>query len=149
MLGYVVAALTILTLFFGAIAFIPRMVAGGVLCCMGLAFLVEWLYDSWFRVSKLDYVMIWIIMLAIGLVGFLEGVAIGVLVAAILFVFNYSRIEAVRHMYTARHYQSCGRPPAEDELSVPATAVVMAELHDYLFFGTAHRLFSPQLRTPG
>ena len=150
MLGYVVAALTILTLFFGAsiVAFIPRMVAGGVLCCMGLAFLVEWLYDSWFRVSKLDYVMIWIIMLAIGLVGFLEGVAIGVLVAAILFVFNYSRIEAVRHMYTRRHYPShVTRPPAEDELlEAHGSQIVMAELHGYLFFGTAHRLFS-QLRT--
>ena len=150
MLGYVVAALTILTLFFGAslIAFIPRMVAGGVLCFMGLAFLVEWLYDSWFRVSKLDYVMIWIIMLAIGLVGFLEGVAIGVLVAAILFVFNYSRIEAVRHMYTRRHYPShVTRPPAEDELlEAHGSQIVMAELHGYLFFGTAHRLFS-QLRT--
>lgn len=77
LLGYVIAAFTLLTLLFGAsiVAYIPRVVAGGVLSFMGLAFLVEWLYDSWFRVSRADYVMIWVIMLAIGLVGFLEGVA--------------------------------------------------------------------------
>ena len=150
MLGYVITALTIVTLFFGAslMAFIPRVVAGGILCFMGLAFLVEWLYDSWFRVSRIDYVMIWIIMLAISLGGFLQGVAIGILIAAILFVFNYSRIEAVRHMYTRHHYPShVARSPAEDELlEAHGSRIVMTELHGYLFFGTSHRLFS-RLRT--
>lgn len=150
LLGYVIAAFTMLTLLFGAsiVAYIPRVVAGSVLSFMGLAFLVEWLYDSWFRVSRMDYVMIWVIMLAIGLVGFLEGVTIGVLVAAILFVFNYSRIDALRHMYTRHHYPSpVTRPPAEDELlEAYGSQIVMAELHGYLFFGTAHRLFS-HLRT--
>lgn len=148
-LGYVIAAFSAMTLLFGTafLSYIPRMVVGGLLCFLGLAFLAEWLYDAWFRLSRIDNMLIWLITTAIGIVGFLAGVAIGTLVAVVLFVVHYSRVDAVRHFYSRTDYPSyVSRPQMHEQLLCDhGEQIAIAELQGYLFFGTAHRLFN-QLR---
>jgi len=41
---------------------------------LGLAFLVEWLYDAWFKLAFVDYLVVVLIMLAMGAIGVLQGV---------------------------------------------------------------------------
>ena len=77
-----------------------RVVLGGMVCYMGLAFLAEWLYDAWFRLSRLDYALIVIILALIAVFGILPGVIAGLLIAVVLFVVIYSRIDVVKHTLT-------------------------------------------------
>ncbi|HEV2359807.1 MAG TPA: cyclic nucleotide-binding domain-containing protein [bacterium] len=78
-------------LFFGAglLSFFPKPVLGGFLFFLGLSFLVEWLYDAWFKLPRTDYVLVLLILAAVGAVNFLAGVGMGVVVAIVLFVVNY------------------------------------------------------------
>ncbi len=117
--GLISALMVALVLFFGAglIAMFPRLIAGGFLIFIGLSFLVEWLYDAYFKLSKLEYLLIWLILIVIAAFGFLEGVTVGTIVASIFFVINYSRIKVARHAFTGAEYQShVMRPPYYQEL---------------------------------
>ena len=85
-----------------------------------------------------------VIMIAITLFGFLSGVAIGILVAAVLFVVNYSQVNAVRHSYSRMDYPSYVSRPWHHEhlLRKHGEQIIIEELQGYLFFGTAQKLFT-------
>ncbi len=142
--GIFTASVLAVALLFGAqvISFFPRMVAGGFLFFIALSFLIEWVIEAYFKLPKLDYALLWLILIVIATVGFLEGVAVGILVAALLFVVNYSRTQVVRHTLTGTDLQSeIMRPRLYEQLLVHrGEAIALLELQGYIFFGTAYRL---------
>jgi sulfate permease, SulP family len=124
------------------LTYVPRVVPGGLILFLGLAFLVEWLYDAWPRLSRVDYGIVVLILLVTMTLGILEGVALGLAVAVFLFVLEYSRVGAVRRTLSARALRSnVDRPPAHERLlREDGDWLMVLELGGYLFFGTAHDL---------
>jgi len=137
--GVCVAALVAGTAF---IAFLPKFVLGGLLLFLGLAFLYEWVYQTWFKLPKADYFVIILILVVIASVGFLEGVAVGIIAAIILFAINYSQVEVIKHSLSAETYQSTiARPKLHKRLlNRYGKQVLILELQGYIFFGTANQL---------
>ncbi len=131
--------------FFGAqmLSLVPRVVLGGMVCYLGLAFLAEWLYDAWFRLSHLDYALIVLILVLIAVFGILPGVIAGLLIAVVLFVVIYSRIDVVKHVLTGATVKSrMTRGYAEQELLRGlGEQIAIFQLQGFIFFGTAHDLF--------
>jgi len=131
-------------LFFGAslLCLFPKPVLGGLLLFLGLSFLTEWLYDAWFTLPKTDYVLVLLILGVIGTIGFLEGVAVGVIVAVVLFVVNYSRINVIKHVLSGVNYQSNvdRAVPYQRLLRQKGEQILILKLQGFLFFGTAHNL---------
>ena len=144
--GFVAGLVVGLPLIVGAnaLSLIPKFVVGGLLCFLGLSFLSEWLYDSWFKLTRSDYLLIVLIVLAIGLIGFLEGVLLGLVAAIILFVINYSRVNTIRTTLSGSSYHSRVRRPRlhQQLLAQKGHWIQMVELQGYLFFGTADAIFS-------
>ena len=142
--GVVVAALLVLTLMAGAdiLSFIPRIMAGGFLTFLGFSFIQESLYKTWFQLPRLDYLLIWIILIAIVSRGLLAGVTLGIAIAALLFLISYSRIDIVRHATDRGHYSSrVERPPVyELLLEQRGEQLAILSLQGYIFFGTAYQL---------
>jgi len=81
-------------------------------------------------------------------VGFLEGVAVGILVAVILFAIKYSQVDVIKHTLTAATYQSkIARPKLQKRiLRRYGKRVLILELQGYIFFGTANQLLE-QIRS--
>ena len=106
--GLVVAALCLVILFWGApiLAYLPRPVMGGLLLYLGLTLLVEWVYDAWFKVSRLDYALILIILFVVATRGFLVGVGMGIIIACLLFVVSYSHIHVIKYAATGAEQRS-------------------------------------------
>ena len=131
---------------FGAeiLSLMPRVVLGGLVCYLGLAFLAEWLYDAWFRLARLDYAVIVLILALIAVFGILPGVIAGLLIAVVLFVVSYSRIEVVKHMLSGASVRSrMARSDAEQELlCAHGEQIAIFQLQGFIFFGTAHELFA-------
>ncbi len=131
--------------FFGAeiLSLMPRVVLGGMVCYLGLAFLAEWLYDAWFRLARLDYAVIVLILALIAIVGILPGVIAGLGIAVVLFVVSYSRIDVVKHMLSGASVRSrMARSHAEQELlRARGEQIAIFQLQGFIFFGTAHELF--------
>ncbi len=72
LVGLISAGLCAACLIFGStlLTLFPKPVLGGLLLFLGLAFLVEWVYDAWFKLPRIDYLIVLFILLAIATVGF-------------------------------------------------------------------------------
>jgi SulP family sulfate permease len=142
--GLFAAGVCLATLVAGTqfISLIPKFILGGVILFLGLTFLYEWVYQTWFKLPKADYIVILLILIVIATVGLLEGVAIGILAAVILFAINYSRVKVIRHSLTVATYQSnVDRPKLHKRLLRRyGNKVLILELQGYIFFGTANQL---------
>jgi SulP family sulfate permease len=122
----------------------PKVVLGGLLLFLGLSFLVEWVWQAWFKLPRTDYAVVIVILLATALLGFLEAVAVGLAAAVVLFVVHYSRVDVVRQTLSGASFRSrVTRAQAEREiLRGQGDAICILQLQGYLFFGTADRLLA-------
>jgi sulfate permease, SulP family len=138
------ASVTGITLLFGAslLSLIPKLIAGGLIFFVGLSFLTEWLYDAWFQLPRIDYILVWVILIVVGAVGFLEGVGTGIVIAVVLFVVNYSRIDIIKDVLTGTSYQSSTERPFEHRQLIRQVGerIQILRLHGFIFFGTSQSL---------
>jgi sulfate permease, SulP family len=132
------------TLFFGAalIGYFPRMVFGGMLLYLGLTFMVEWLIDARRLLPLADYLLVWVIVGVIAAFGFLEGIGAGILIAVILFVISYSRVNAIKNILDGGIYHSnVDRPKNHrDLLNQKGSQIHILRLQGFLFFGTIQKI---------
>jgi SulP family sulfate permease len=138
------ASVTGLALLFGAslLSLIPKLIAGGLIFFVGLSFLTEWLYDAWFQLPRTDYAMVWVILIVVGVAGFLQGVGTGIVIAILLFVVNYSRIDIVKDSLTGETYRSSTERPFEHRQLIKhlGQQIEILRLQGYVFFGTSQSL---------
>ncbi len=138
------ALVSALVLLFGAsaLSLIPKFMVGGLILFVGLSFLVEWLYDAWFQLPRIDYVLVWVILIVVGWVGFLQGVSVGIAIAIVLFVVNYSRINITKDALTGQSYQSNVERAFEQRLLIKqhGESILILRLQGFIFFGTSQSL---------
>jgi sulfate permease, SulP family len=143
--GGVVAVIFGLAFLFGAelLALVPRVVLGGMVSYLGLSLLVEWLYDTWFRLPRLDYALIALILALIAVFGILPGMTAGLAIAVALFVVAYSRVDAVKHALSGASIKSRMTRAVEQQrlLREHGDHILVVQLQGFLFFGTAHALY--------
>ena len=144
--GLIAAALCGLVLFWGMalLSFLPKLLLGSMLMLLGLSFLMEWVYKAWFKFPRTDYLIIIAILFVIATVGFLQGVMLGIALALILFVVNYSRVNVIKHALTGETYQSRvirGRTQRQ-LLADKGNEIQILQLQGFIFFGTANNLLN-------
>jgi SulP family sulfate permease len=124
------------------LSFFPMVIVGGLLLFLGLSFLIEWAYETWFTLPKVDYFIIILILVVIAAVGFLAGVGVGLVAAVILFVVSYSRINVVKHSLSGANYQSrVTRDSSHRQiLRQNGDQLFILQLQGFIFFGTADNL---------
>ncbi len=147
--GLMTALLYAVMLFFGAplLSYFPKPVLGGMLLFLGLSFLVEWLYDAWLKLSRAEYGIVLLILIAMDVAGVLASVGLGIILAVVVFVVNYSRIPVVRHSLSGNSYRSSVDRPRADAQALRSRGVWLhiLELQGFVFFGTANMVLE-QLR---
>ncbi len=139
-----VAILCGMALLFGTdvLSVFPKVILGGLLLNLGVSFLEEWLYDTWGRISKMDYAVIVLILIVIGTIGFLEGIAVGLLMSIALFVINYSKVEVIKHELTGQtiHSNVERAETLKTIIEDQGDQIFILPLQGFIFFGTAHRI---------
>ena len=137
-----IVPLATLTAGTAVIALLPRPVLGALLLFVGATFLLEWLVDNRSRVPAREYVVIGVIVVTMGVVGPLEGIAVGLLLALVSFVVAYSRIEVVRHAMDGTSYHSAVERPESEKESLRRRGHEREywQLQGFVFFGTADAL---------
>lgn len=121
---------------------IPRMIVSGVLVFLGLAFMVEWLWDKRKILPRIEYLVVLVILAVIIVQGYLIGIVVGLVLAALLFVLSYGRVDLVRQVSFGDTYHSTvDRPPAERAaLRALRDRVMILRLSGFVFFGSTARL---------
>ena len=141
----VLCGLLLLTLTLGAsiVAFVPRAVLGGLLLFFGFSFLVDWLYDAWFRMSKQDYFIVVMILAVIATLDLLWGIGIGLLISIVLFVVTYSRLSVIKQELAGGSIRSnIDRSRDENKLlNEVSDKVLVVRLQGYIFFGSFRQFY--------
>ncbi|HEX2915847.1 MAG TPA: SulP family inorganic anion transporter [Chloroflexia bacterium] len=145
LVGLFAALLMALTVFVGTsvLGYIPRLVLGAVLVYLGVALLVEWVYQAWFKFPKIDFVIILSILVMIVLSGFLNGIILGLILAVIMFVVSYSRLNNVKFSLAGGKYPSrVTRGWRQQQLlETHNDRLFLLKLQGFIFFGTASNIF--------
>lgn len=142
--GFLVAVGIAATIWFALplLAQVPLFVLGAVVAYIGLLFLVDWVINSYRRLTRVEYLIVLAIVGVIAVFGLAQGVILGLLLAVALFVVTFSRLDVVRHQLTGEHARSRVKRSAAQREHLHATgpATRLFQLQGYLFFGTANRL---------
>lgn len=140
-IGIAVLALGTAIVGYDLIALMPRATAGGVLAGLGLSLLVSWAREMRIAFTRPDRAVSALILACMAGVGVLTGIGLGVLLAAIIFVVRYARINPVRHALDGAGRSNIDRPAAHQQMleSMPGR-VVAVELQGFLFFGSVMKL---------
>jgi SulP family sulfate permease len=144
--GLILAALLGLTIIpnvASLLTFIPKMILGALLVFVGLAMLFDWVYQAWFKFPKSEFVIIVVILLVVAVRGFLEAIALGLVLAVVLFVVNYSRVSVVKQELCGNIFRSrVTRSRSQWEaLTARGDELCVLKLQGFIFFGTANSLF--------
>jgi SulP family sulfate permease len=142
--GLSVAALNFAALLFGASALglLPKGLFAMLLVFIGADLLHTWLWQERRRLPRLDYAIILLILGTAATIGFLEALAVGLLLSMALFVVSYAGLEFVRLQTTLANRRSMVEraDPERSYLGEVGGSVIVLELTGFLFFGTATRL---------
>ncbi|MFJ3056725.1 SLC26A/SulP transporter family protein [Herbaspirillum sp. NPDC087042] len=134
------------------ISYFPKPVLAGLLLGLGAGLLNEWLIKAR-RLSRGDYFLIVLILAVVAWYGFVTGVALGVVVACMLFVVDYGRVSCVKMEFTGASLHSKLERPvqANAELKRLGQRVFGMRLQGFLFFGSANQIVHrvrEQLQSP-
>jgi SulP family sulfate permease len=135
---------TALTLAFAPnlVSYLPVPLLGALLLYLGMNFLAEWLFDSYRKMRRTDYLIIWLILIVVAWAGYLIGVGVGLMMALALFALRYSLIDVVRlELNGAQHRSNVDRTAEEVALLRPVRPTIhILKLQGFIFFGTAYSL---------
>lgn len=124
------------------LSFFPRFVAGGSLMFIGIPLILSWVYEGWFKLSRIDYAVMLFITGIVATVGFMEGVTVGLIAAIVLFALKYSQINVTRHSLPGSHYVSRMQRSLNQGrlLRQEGDQIQILQLQGFVFFGTAYTL---------
>ncbi|MCA1322868.1 SLC26A/SulP transporter family protein [Herbaspirillum sp. alder98] len=128
--------------FLPLVSYLPRPVLAGLLIGLGGGLLDEWLIKARHRLGRGDYSLIWLILAVIAFDGFVTGVALGIVVACVLFVVEYGRVSCVKMEFTgaALHSKRERTMEAGARLKNEGDKLFGVSLQGFLFFGSANQM---------
>jgi SulP family sulfate permease len=143
--GLITAALIGSTVFVGGafLTYIPKMILGALLIYVGLGMLIEWVYQAWIKFPLVDLIIILSILGIVIVSGFMQAVAVGLVMTIILFVVSYSRIKVVKHAVSGTSYRSRVTRDRIQQvfLNAQGDQFYILKLQGFIFFGTANSIF--------
>lgn len=125
------------------LSYFPKFVAGGLLFYLGLSMLKEWLIDTRKSIPMIDYSVILGIIIIVEFFGFLQGIALGIIVSVVIFVFRYSSINIIKNTLDGSNVKSSKDRSITDHrlLDYNVDQLVTLQLQGFIFFGTANSLY--------
>ncbi|MEO0409274.1 MAG: SulP family inorganic anion transporter [Cyanobacteria bacterium P01_A01_bin.135] len=141
MTGLITTLPAIAVLVVGAafLAYLPKALLGCLLLYLGLSLLLQWFYRAYFQLPLMDYLAVWVTVVVIDAVGFLQGVAAGFGLTVLTFMYQYSHVDVAKEEATGAGLRSnLDRTPEQQQrLATGGEQIYLLELQGFLFFGTA------------
>lgn len=124
------------------IAYTPKVLIGATIFLFSFQLFYDWMHANVRSFGLTDYLIVCCILATVIAFGFMQGILLGIILTALLFVMRYSLIQPVQDQYSLiDHRSSVERSIADDELlEAHGGEALVYTLRGYLFFGTANRI---------
>ncbi|SCV68526.1 BQ2448_647 [Microbotryum intermedium] len=122
----------------GVIGYLPVCVVGALIFILGIDLVKEAVWDTYGRVSRLEYLTIWVIVFVMTVWDFVAGIGAGIILASVSFVVSSSQRRAIRSILTGAVARSTVRrhPKQSAFLKDVGRQTRVIKLQGFLFFGT-------------
>ncbi len=120
----------------------PTFVAAGLMIALGVELIHDWLWRTRRQLPRMEWLVVLAIPVGMAAFGFMGGMALGLGLSIVSFVYNYARLSVIRFNTSLRERKSSiDRPTAENSLiELEGEQVQVLELQEFLFFGTADQV---------
>ena len=118
------------------------MVVGSLIFYLGAELLRESIYDTFTAgIHYLEYATIILIVFSMGIIGFTEGIIIGIILSNIFFVVMYARRPVIRSLYTGSQLRSTVHRLYRQQkfLDLVGNQISVIKLQGFIFFGTVNQ----------
>ena len=135
------AVCIVMALFGGVIMpWVPKLLVGATVLLFAWQLFQEWMYENVRGFQPIDFAIVLIILGTVIFVGFMPGIAAGILLALLLFVLRYSMISAILGHYSLATYRSSVERSRSDNqlLDSYGGEALVYRLRGFVFFGTAN-----------
>lgn len=142
--NYIIAVFMILGIFFSneLISILPVFVLAALLVFFGTCLVLDTYEKAKASIKIADVMIVCCVALIICTFGFVEGAAAGVVFASAIFLFEYSRLETVRHQLSSKSFRSRVSRPAElQQLLASSDWLSVYIVEGFIFFGGAQQLY--------
>ena len=121
---------------------LPLPATSGFLIAVAVPLISDWLIKSRKRLQAIEYSMLLLICFTIVIVGFLEAIALGLVLSLVFFVVRLSHVPLIKSQYTIRDRASrtIRSIPEQSIIKVYGSRAQIYQLQGYVFFGSAHSL---------
>ncbi|KXS17779.1 hypothetical protein M427DRAFT_245685 [Gonapodya prolifera JEL478] len=122
--------------------YVPVIVVGSLIFHLGIDLMKEAVIDTWNVISTYEYVTILIIVASMGILGFTEGVILGIIITCLFFVIWNSQKSVIRNSCTGADLRSTVHRLARQQLFLDHVGyqIRILRLHGSIFFGTVKQL---------
>lgn len=149
--GVFMALFFSIALLFGTIFLqvVPLFIVASLPLMTGINLMRNWLIYTRKKLILLDYILLWVIFIAIVLYGFLIGILFGFVASLMLFDYRYTRINIIRNEVTGLQLYSNNERgmAAISLLRNMRGGIKIIILQGYLFFGNINALIENLIRT--
>ena len=131
------------------ITYIPTLVVGALIFHLGIDLMKESLWDTLnVGMHPLEYFTIVVIVITMAVVGFTEGIIVGVLLACVFFVLMYSNKSIIRETFDGAQSRSTVHRLYRQQtfLDKVGKQIRIIKLQGFMFFGTVNQLSSHILK---
>ncbi|KAF9258042.1 hypothetical protein L218DRAFT_878057 [Marasmius fiardii PR-910] len=122
----------------GPISYLPVCVVGALIFVIGWDLVKEAVWDTRGRVSRMEFITIVSIMVAMTAWDFVMGVFFGIIVSCFFFVVENSQRRSIRSLHTGESVMSTVRRPSQQRAYIKEVSkqTTIIRLQGFLFFGT-------------
>lgn len=124
---------------FPLINYLPRFFLAGLLIYAGIGFIVDNLIKSYARVSKEEFVAIWVVVIVNAIISLFAAVIVGIVLSALIFAVSYGRVGVVKAFIRGCDFESrVVRSVGESSRLVHfSKRYAIVQMQNYIFFGSA------------
>ncbi|KAL0573865.1 hypothetical protein V5O48_008082 [Marasmius crinis-equi] len=138
--GFLLGLANILLLWIGTgpIRYLPVCVVGALIFVLGWDLVKEAIWDTRGRVSRMEFITIVSIMVAMTVWDFVIGVLFGIVVSCFFFVVQNSQRRSIRSIHTGETAMSTVRRPSSQRAYIKEVSkqTTILRMQGFLFFGT-------------
>ncbi|KQW31365.1 hypothetical protein ASE36_03660 [Rhizobium sp. Root274] len=123
-------------------AAMPNFIAAGLMLTLGVELIHDWLWGARRQLPVSEWLVVLAIPVGMIAFGFIGGMALGLALSIVTFVYNYASLSVIRADSSGRERRSSvDRPIAENAvLALEGEQVQVLELQEFLFFGTVEQI---------
>ena len=126
----------------GLLGLLPMPILGGLVLFMGFGLIRDWVFTIRKSIPATDYAVVLIVSVVIGGFGFVQGVAVGLVIAVVIFVVHFSHVDVIGTSFAGSERQSTRRRSAVHRalLREQGRRVRVYRLKGFVIFGNVSPL---------